>query len=127
MKVLQTGYQSMPPNNRYYIYVIRLDDSILRLKKFRDANPDYQKGKPCAYVGQTYKQPDIRFKEHISGYRKDGEKRFSTKAKRYGRYLCRKQFKKENEACIYGRKNALKMEAKKAAELRAKGWAVWSK
>ena len=117
----------MASEKRYYIYVIRLDDSILRLKKFRDANPDYISGKPCAYVGQSYKKPDIRFKEHISGYRKDGKKRFSTKAKRYGKNLCRKQFKKENDAGIYGRQNALKMEAKKAEELRAKGWAVWYK
>lgn len=115
----------MQSKNRYYIYVIRLDDSILKVKKFREANPDYRTGKPCAYVGQSFKTPDVRFKEHISGYRKDGKKRFSNKAKKYGKYLCRKQFKKENDAGIYSRATALKMEAKKAAELRAKGWAVW--
>ena len=38
---------------RYRIYVIRLDDSVLRVKWFREANPNHKAGKPCYYVGMT--------------------------------------------------------------------------
>lgn len=128
MKVLQTGYQSMPIKKRYSIYVINLDPAVLKHRKFREANPhyDYESSKPCAYVGETELTPDERFKEHKSGYRKPGiGKWHNTYAKNYGRWLCRKQFKKENERGIGSKSKAKKLEAKKAAELRDKGWAVW--
>ena len=51
------------------IYVIELDKEILQLKKFREANPDYQEGKPCVYVGMTGKTPTERFEQHKEGYK----------------------------------------------------------
>ena len=35
---------------KYYVYVINLDKEILKIKKFKDKNPDYVEGKPCVYV-----------------------------------------------------------------------------
>ena len=43
------------------IYVIELDKEVLSKKKFREANPDYEEGKPCVYVGMTNKTPEERF------------------------------------------------------------------
>ena len=116
----------MASKKRYYIYVIRLKDEVLKHKKFRDANPEYINGKPCAYVGETELMPEERFKEHRSGYIKPGiGKWHNTFAKNYGRWLCRKQFEKENKRGIWSKTKAKAMEAKKAEQLRAKGWAVW--
>tara|TARA_B110000196_G_C20931175_1_gene560006 strand:- start:163 stop:486 length:324 start_codon:yes stop_codon:yes gene_type:complete len=99
------------------IYVIRLDNSILTEKRFRDKNPDYRNGKPCAYVGMTGKTPDERFRQHKNGYKS------AKYAKKYGRYLMRKQFEKHNPMSY---EQAVEMEKRKANELRAKGYAVWS-
>jgi len=37
----------------------------------------------------------------------------------------RKQFEKENKKGIWSKTKAKAMEAKKAEQLRAKGWAIW--
>ena len=110
---------------RYSIYVIRLKEDVLRHKKFREANPNYIEGKPCAYVGETELTPEERFQEHRTGFRKNGLKWHNTYVKNYGRWLCRKQFEKENKKGIWSKNKARAMEAKKAEQLRAKGWAVW--
>ena len=110
----------MPPKSRkkqHSIYVIRLDDSILQEQRFRKKNPNYKADKPCAYVGMTGKTPDERFKQHKSGYKA------AKYAKKYGRYLMRKQFEKHNPMTYI---QAQKMEKAKTAELRAKGYGVWS-
>ena len=36
---------------RHNVYVIELDMDVLYEPKFKKANPDYQAGKPCVYVG----------------------------------------------------------------------------
>ena len=57
------------------LYVIRLDDAVLRERKFRERNPDYRpRGiglfrKPCVYVGQTWHDPEVRFQQHKDGYK----------------------------------------------------------
>ena len=102
----------------YSIYVIRLDDSILEKKRFRDENPGYKKGMPCVYVGETVKTPEERFLQH-----KKGEK--SAKyVKDYGQELMREEFERHNP--MSSREDALEMEKKKSDELRGKGYAVWS-
>ena len=96
--------------------MIRLDDAVLERRKFLKANPDYQPGKPCVYVGVTSHDPAVRFNQH-----KEGSKA-SPIAKRYVLYLMRKKFERLNpvpadEAEARGR--AL------AVELRRKGYGVW--
>lgn len=72
------------------LYVIRLDDAVLRKRKFRERNPNYQSGKPCVYVGQTSLDPDDRFQQH-----KDGTKS-SRIVKKHGKYLMRKRYERLN-------------------------------
>lgn len=109
----------------YSIYVIRLRDDVLKHRRFRDANPEYIEGKPCAYVGETEKTPRERFEEHKSGYRKNGLKWFNTYVHNYGLWLSKRQFKRVNDTGIVSKVESKRLEAAKAAELRAKGWAVW--
>jgi len=54
----------MTRNKTHYIYVIRLNDSVLKENKFMEKNPDYIKGNPCVYVGMTGRTPDERFEQH---------------------------------------------------------------
>ena len=107
----------MVSQKKHSIYVIRLDDSVLDDRKFREKNPNYKAGKPCAYVGMTGKAPDERFEDHKRGYKA------SKYAKRYGLYLMRKQFEKHNPMSY---EKAQEMEVQKTLELRKKGYAVWS-
>ena len=52
---------------KYQIYVVALDDSILKRKDFRERNPKHKPGKQCLYVGQTAKDPNDRLKQHLEG------------------------------------------------------------
>jgi len=36
-----------------HVYVIRLDEAVLKNRRFPAANPDYREGAPCVYVGAT--------------------------------------------------------------------------
>jgi hypothetical protein len=94
-----------------------LDPKVLNDKRFIEKNPNYVEGRPCVYVGMTGRTPEIRFEQHKSGYKA------AKYAKKYGRYLMRKQFEKHNPMTYI---QAQKMEKAKTAELRAKGYGVWS-
>ncbi len=72
------------------LYVIRLDDRVLKLDKFRKKNPTYRSGRPCMYVGITSCDPRVRFKQHKHGYKS------SRLASRYGKYLMWKKFRHLN-------------------------------
>ena len=98
------------------IYVIELDPSVLKNKKFRDANPDYVEGKPCVYVGMTGRSPQIRFEQHKAGYKAN---RF---AKKFGRCLKPRLFESHNPMTD---EQARYMEAEQARRLRKRGYAVW--
>ena len=52
------------PKERHYVYVIELDKDVLYESKFKKANPEYEAGKPCVYVGMTGLDPDTRFDQH---------------------------------------------------------------
>ena len=98
------------------LYVIRLDDAVLQRRKFLEANPDYQPGKPCMYVGVTSYDPPVRFKQHKEGYKAS---RF---ARDYGKYLMWKKFEHLNPipaAEAKARERAL------AVDLRRRGYGVW--
>ncbi len=98
------------------LYVIRLDDEVLKLAKFLEANPDYRSGKPCVYVGATSHDPKKRFKQHKDGYRS------SRIAKKYGKYLMSKEFEHLNPVPD---KEGEKRERALATELRQRGYGVW--
>ena len=105
---------------QYYVYVIDLDKSILiKEETFRDANPQYEEGKPCVYVGQSYLKPRERFQKHKDGY-KAGRK-FVTK---YGRWVKKKRIPDKNPHLT--RPASEKREKKVAEILKKRGWAVWT-
>ena len=52
----------------YYVYVIELDSEVAKSKKFRTQNPQMNPKLPCLYVGQSTHAPEIRFKQHKTGY-----------------------------------------------------------
>jgi len=96
--------------------VVRLNDAVLREKKFLQANPGYRKGKPCLYVGLTGLDPDERFENHKRGHKS------SRIVHRYGKYLMRKKFEHYNPMPY---EEALQKEKDLAEELRGKGYGVW--
>ena len=104
--------------NKYYVYVINLDKEILKIKKFKDKNPDYIKGKPCVYVGQSAYEPKVRFKQHLEGYKAN---RY---AKKFGNFLRKKNTGVKNP--YFSRKVVEKAEAETAERLRKRGYGVWS-
>jgi hypothetical protein len=106
----------MNTNKHYSIYVIELDPSILKLRKFKDKNPNYKKGKPCVYVGMTYRTPEERFEQHRRGYKS------SRYVKKYGIRLKPRLYESHNPMT---RENAEEMEVEKARRLRNRGYAVW--
>ena len=52
------------PAGRYHVYVVELDDRVWNQRRFRDANPGCDVGKPFVYVGMTGLDPDLRFDRH---------------------------------------------------------------
>jgi len=103
---------------KYYVYVINLDKEILKIKKFKDKNPDYVEGKPCVYVGQSVHEPKVRLKQHLEGYKAN---RY---AKKFGNFLRKKNIGVKNP---YLSRNAVeKAEAETAERLRKRGYGVWS-
>lgn len=108
----------MDDKQKYQIYIVALDDSILKRKDFQERNPHHRKGKPCLYVGQTAKDPQERFDQHLAG-----GKFSSKKVKRYGKYLRKQLFK--NIASVNTREEAEKLEEEVAKKLQSKGYAVW--
>jgi hypothetical protein len=103
---------------KYYVYVIRLDDAVLKSRKFRLQNPDFKRGLPCFYVGQSCHPPEIRFWQHKKGYKGN---RF---VKEFGLGLCPRYYEKFNP--IRTRKEAENIEANLTKYLRMKGHGVWS-
>ncbi|MEY3395663.1 MAG: hypothetical protein RL346_1899 [Verrucomicrobiota bacterium] len=102
----------------FRIYVVRLSDEVLQVKRFRAANPNYKRGKPCYYVGMTGRTPDERFAQHLEGYKS------CSLVRKFGQHLARKKFEGIPPLC---HAEAVKMEVSHAEALRAQGHAVWQK
>ena len=102
---------------RYFVYVIELDPKVADLRKFRKKNPNYIKGNGCVYIGQTAKNPKLRFEQHKEGYKSN---RY---AKYYGVKLRPDIYDKYNP--IPTRKDAEQLEEYLSKELRGKGIGVW--
>ena len=102
---------------KYFVYVIELDPKVAGLRKFREKNPNYIKGNGCVYIGQTAKNPKLRFEQHKEGYKSN---RY---AKYYGVKLRPDIYDKYNP--IPTRKDAEQLEEYLSKELRGKGIGVW--
>lgn len=98
------------------VYVVRLDDAILKQRRFRAANPGYVKGAPCVYVGATGLLPRERFANHKSGHKANWY------VQNYGEALLPELFEHLNPMTY---QRALATEISVAQELRGEGFAVW--
>jgi hypothetical protein len=110
----------------YQVYVIELSRRVFSENaKFREANPQFNGVLECLYVGMTSKTPAERFRQHKTEYvNKKGHKLSAAIAFRYGGYLRPSLYDHLNTRPMT-RAQALLAEAKLAADLRRKGYAVW--
>jgi len=98
------------------VYVIELDEAILKSKKFREANPDMREGKGCLYVGMTSRTPEERFEQHKRGYKS------ARYVRQYGKWLRKRLYSKYNPMT---KEEASIMEGELARRLRKRGYGVW--
>jgi ribosomal protein L36 len=103
---------------QYYVYVIGLEDSVGKSRRFRAANPGYRSGRPCVYVGSTARSPEERFEQHLNGSRSN---RF---VRKYGLALLPTLYDRYNP--IPSRPEAEELERYLAERLRNSGFGVWS-
>jgi len=108
----------------YHVYVIELSRKVWQeSKKFQDANPQYNGVLECLYVGMTSKTPEIRFKQHKTGYRnKKGYKLSSSIVEKYGLYLRPSLYVAYNPMT---KSDAVEMEKQLSLNLRRLRYAVW--
>jgi hypothetical protein len=63
-KALRPSQQLEPHHN---VYVVLLDPAVVRIRHVRAANPQWDRKKPCLYVGMTGLTPEKRFANHKAG------------------------------------------------------------
>jgi Uri superfamily endonuclease len=97
----------------YRVYVILL----------RDVRPRTVSDKPWVYVGQTAKDIEERFNEHITGARTHGgQPLYSRVVHKYGERLLPALY--ESIPCVYLFEDALRLEKEVAERLAAEGYSV---
>ena len=101
---------------RYHVYVIELSKDVLYESRFKRANPDYDYGRPCVYVGMTGLDPDVRFDKHKAGIQSN---RF---VRDYGLRLMPELYAPYNPMRY---EEAREMEVELAIGLRDMGYGVW--
>ena len=102
--------------SRYHVYVVELDDRVWNRKRFRDANPGCDLGKPFLYVGMTGLDPDLRFDRHKAGIQAN---RY---VQRFGLRLLPEIYEAYNPMSY---DDARTMEVELAIDLREGGYGVW--
>ena len=100
------------------VYVIKLCPAVLAHRKFRDDNPNYQGGKDCYYVGVTSCTPEVRYRQHKSGYKAS---RFATE---YGVELMPASLAQINPRTY---EETSRHERKVAKRLKNQGHGVWQR
>ncbi len=101
---------------KHHVYVIELSKDVLYESKFKKANPDYQSGQPCVYVGMTGLDPDLRFDKHKAGIQANKY------AQEYGLQLLPELYEEYNPMPY---EDAKYMEVDLAIRLREAGFGVW--
>ena len=91
---------------------------VLKSKKFRNKNPNYDDGKDCFYVGQTSLTPEERFEVH-----KEGGRLANTFVYKHWKCLRRNKYKRYNP--ITTKEISLLVEKHLAEKLRSEGYGVW--
>ena len=102
---------------RYYLYVIELEQEVIKFRKFKERNPYFIEGKECFYVGQSSRKPELRFEQHKEGYKSN---RY---AQKYGLRLRPEFYEQYNP--IPTRKDAEEIEKMVGEKLRKEGMGIW--
>ena len=102
--------------HHHNVYVVELSRDVLDEPRFRKANPDYDRTKPCVYVGMTGLSPDDRFDKHKAGVKSNKYVRL------YGLRLLPELYEIYNPMPYEG---AREMEVELAIGLREEGYGVW--
>ena len=100
----------------HHVYVVELDEAVLRERKFVLANPDRDPFLSCLYVGMTGLDPEVRFENHKRGYKANKY------VQKYGLHLLPQIYEYYNPMTF---QRAAAQEKQLAEELRAEGYAVW--
>lgn len=104
-------------NFHHYVYVVLMSEEVLQHLKFLKANPNYQKGKSCLYVGMTGLDPDTRFDKHKAGIKANSY------VQKYGLRLAPEFVADLRQPMSY--EDARYLEVDVAIRLKEKGYAVW--
>jgi hypothetical protein len=104
-------------NQGWTRYVIDLKTPDNRQLRFRAANPEYVAGKPCVYVGVTYLTAQERFDQHMDGIHS------ARIVRGYGKHVRSRDCRMLRTMT---RARAERREAASTAQLRQRGWGVWS-
>jgi len=94
------------------VYVVLLDNAVVRHSSILPVNPTRDPLKPCVYVGMTGLTVDHRFKNHKNGYKS------AWTVKKYGIRLMPELYKRLNPMPFEA---AAHMEIELAEDLRAEG------
>ena len=105
--IVLAGGRARRPSRIYRIYVVELADAAGRRR------PD----RPCVYVGQTVVTPEERLAQHKAGHKA------SRVVRRHGLRLRPDLY--AGLPLLASREAALVLEARVAAELRARGYRVF--
>jgi predicted GIY-YIG superfamily endonuclease len=100
------------------VYVIRLDNAVLREPRFAKENPQHDARKPCVYVGMTGLSPEHRFANHKAG------NKANRYVERYGVGLIPRLYARYNPMSY---EEATAMEKELASRLKKRGYAVWQR
>jgi hypothetical protein len=106
----------MPRRHHHSVYVIELSLDVLYEPGFKRANPHYEAGKPCVYVGMTGLPPDVRFDKHKAGLQA------GRYVQKYGLRLLPALYDCYNPMPYEGARD---MEVELAIALREQGYGVW--
>jgi len=106
----------MARRGHYHVYVVELSKQVLDEPRFMKANPGYQAGKPCVYVGMTGVDPDVRFDKHKAGIQSN---RY---VQRFGVRLLPEIYAAYNPMSYDAARD---MEVELAIDLREGGYGVW--
>ena len=116
MHSLPTTKRMKKSKDHHSVYVVELDEAVLRDKKFCAANPNFDPYLSCLYVGMTGLDPEVRFENHKRGYKSNKY------VQKYGLHLLPQIYEYYNPMSY---EVAAAKEKSLAEELRAEGYAVW--
>lgn len=106
----------MRRRHHHHVYVVELSSGVLGERRFVKANPGYQPGQPCVYVGMTGLDPDVRFDKHKAGLQAN------TYVQRYGLRLLPELYALYNPMPYDAARD---LEVELAIDLRESGYGVW--